>query len=119
MNKSAKSNDTLGRQWPGVDLLLLYDPKYVIYLVASVVAIVAVLITIVTNKAVVCVKIGKVIPNNMFYIMFGSLCALIEFYVTSNQLINPAEVIITAVLPCNIQYNSVLFSSRSFSPAIP
>ena len=92
MNQSAKSNDTSGKQWPGVDLLLLYEPKYVIYLMAVVAAIVAVLITIVTNKVPACVKISKVIPNNIFYILFGSLCALIEYYLSSNQVINPAEV---------------------------
>ena len=116
MNQSAKSNNTLGKQWPGLDLIHLYEPKYVIYLVATVVAIVAVLITVVSNKAMVCVKITKVIPNNMFYILFGSLCALIEFYLSEYQVINPAEVILTSILVI-FSRTQYCFSSRSFSQA--
>ena len=94
MTESSSSNDTLGEQWPEVDLILTYEPKYVIYIVAVVVAIMAVLITIVNSKTAICVKISRVIPSNIFYILFGSLCALIEFNLSSHQVINPAEVII-------------------------
>ena len=94
MTESSKSNDTLGKQWPEVDLIFTYEPKYVIYIVAVVVAIMAVLITIVNSKAAICAKISQVIPSNIFYVLFGSLCALIEFNLSSQKVINPAEVII-------------------------
>ena len=92
MNETAKSNESQ-KHWPGTDLILHFKPHFFIYLVAAVVAITAVLITILINKTSICKTVGKVIPGQIWYILFGSLCALVEFYLISNLLINPAEVI--------------------------
>ena len=101
MNESSKSNDTLeepGLKWPGLDLIFAYQPNHGAYMVAIVVAIIAVLITIVNNKVAICIKIGKVIPSNIFYILFGILCASIEFFIKSYKVIIPGGVFITFII---------------------
>ena len=80
------------RQWPGKDLLLDINAKYIIILCTVVVAIFSVLIIIFAHKNYTFWKITRVIAINSFYILFGSLCAILELVLSYYRLIKPVEV---------------------------
>ena len=80
------------REWPGLELLLTFDRRFAGILGGVTVAIFCVLIPILITSNPWCKWINKYVSSNMFYILFGSLCGVVEYSLSSYGVINSVEV---------------------------
>ena len=94
-----------GKAWPGPDLLITFDSRYSFILGGVTVAISCVLITILITQNKTCKLINKYISSDIFYIMFGSLCGLVEYSLAHYRVFNPVDfqVLITSDMMMNFR----------------